>query len=467
MQYQYCRTRFMINYWKHICLLCLFFGSGNNTVLSQDIEPKQEINIDDLGNVSDEFQEHFFEALKQKAITNYDKAIEALEKCIEIDPKPDFLYLELGKNYLELKRFQSAEDNFKKVLDAKPNNRFILELLFEVYFQQRKYQESIGVVEKLVAFNPMFKEQLANLYFLEKRYEEALIVLDELDDEYGTDGYRNRLRKRISSKIINPNGQISRLEQKIKEKPKVEQNYLNLIYLYSKDNQKEKAFETAKLLLRKKPKSEFVHLALYKFYLEENNIEQAINSMKIALKSNKIDIESKYRVINDFLPFLDKNPQYESQLTGIVSLLSNGQNNEKVFTELGHYYYKKDKKEQALNFYERGIKSNVNDFVLLKKILLLQLDLKRYEKVETGSELALEMYPAQPIFYLANGVALIHLEKAAEAVEILTIGIDYVIDDLKMESDFYQQISEAYRNLGDTTKASEYQQKANQLQKKS
>ncbi len=467
MQYQYCRTRFMINYWKHICLLCLFLWSGNNAVLSQDIEPKQEINIDDLGNVSDEFQENFFEALKQKAITNYDKAIEALEKCIAIDPKPDFLYLELGKNYLELKRFQSAEDNFVKVLDGKPNNRFILELMFEVYFQQRKYQESIGVVEKLVAFNPMFKEQLANLYFLEKRYEEALIVLDELDDEFGTDEYRNRLRKRISSKIINPNGQISRLEKKIKEKPKVEQNYLNLIYLYSKDNQKEKAFETAKLLLKKKPKSEFVHLALYKFYLEENNIEEAINSMKIALKSNKIDIESKYKVINDFLPFLDKNPQYESQLTSIVTLLSNGQNNGKAFTELGHYYYKKDKKEQALNFYERGIKSNVNDFVLLKRILLLQLDLKRYEKVETGSELALEMYPAQPIFYLANGVALIHLEKAAEAVEILNIGIDYVIDDLKMESDFYQQISEAYRNLGNTTKASEYQQKANQLQKKS
>ncbi|WP_160112075.1 tetratricopeptide repeat protein [Aquimarina sp. AU58] len=457
----------MINYWKHICLLFLFFWGGSTMVLSQDIEPKQEINIDDLGNVSDEFQENFFEALKQKAITNYDKAIEALEKCIKIDPKPDFLYLELGKNYLELKRYQDAEDNFVKVLDAKPNNRFILELLFEVYFQQRKYQESIGVVEKLVAFNPMFKEQLANLYFLEKRYEEALIVLDELDDEFGADDYRNRLRKRISSKIINPNGQISRLEKKIKEKPKVEQNYLNLIYLYSKDNQKEKAFETAKLLLKKKPKSEFVHLALYKFYLEENNFEQAISSMKIALKSNKIDVESKYKVINDFLPFLDKNPQYESQLTDIVSLLSNGQNNGKVFTELGHYYYKNDKKEQALNFYERGIKSNANDFILLKRILLLQLDLKRYEKVEIGSELALEMYPAQPIFYLANGVALIRLEKAAEAIEILTIGIDYVIDDLKMESDFYQQISEAYRNLGDTTKASEYQQKVNQLQKKS
>lgn len=457
----------MINNWKHICFLCLFFGIGYNLAFAQDIEPKQEVNIDDLGNVSDEFQEHFFEALKQKAITNYDKAIEALEKCIEIDPKPDFLYLELGKNYLELKLFQRAEDNFKRVLEVKPDNKFVLELLFEVYFQERKYKESIGIVEKLIAFNSMFKEQLANLYFLEKRYDEAIKMLDELDDEYGVDAYRGRLRKRISSKITNPDSQIGRLEQKIKERPKVEQNYLNLIYLYSKSNQKEKALETAELLLEKKPKSEFVHLALYKFYLEGNTTEKAINSMKIALKSDKIDIESKYKVIHDFLLFLDKNPQYESELNNIISLLSNGQNNVKVFTELGHYYYKKDNKEQALNFYERSIKSNANDFVLLKRILLLQLDLKRYEKAEVGSELALEMYPAQPIFYLVNGASLIYLEKAKEAIEILMTGIDYVIEDQKMESDFYQQISDAYQKLGDTTKALEYQQKVNQLQKKS
>ncbi|WP_438710580.1 tetratricopeptide repeat protein [Aquimarina muelleri] len=457
----------MSSNWKHIYSLYLFLGISCSTVFSQDIEPKQDVNVDDLGNVSDEFQELFFEALKQKAITNYDKAIEALEKCVEIDSSSKYLYLELGKNYLELKSYQKAEDNFNKVLKDKPNDRFILELLFETYFQQHKYEESTMIVEKLVRFNTMFKEQLANLYFLEKRYNDALTTLDELDDEYGVDPYREGLRKRISSKVTNPNSQISRLEKKISENPKEEQNYLNLIYLYSKNNQKEKAFEKAKLLLKKSPKSEFVHLALYKFYLEESNIQEAINSIKIALISNKIDKKSKHKLINDFLLFVDKNSQYESQLLNIVSLLSDNENSGSVFTELGHYYYKKDDKEQALNFYERSIKNNVNDFTLLKRILLLQLDLKRYEKAETGSKLAIELYPAQPIFYLINGVSSIHLEKAEKALDILGIGIDYVIEDQKMESDFYKQMSAAHQKLGDTTKASEYKQKANQLQKKS
>ncbi len=457
----------MSNNWKYIWCVCLFFGVSMNIVFSQEIEPQQDVNIDDLGNVSDEFQENFFEALKQKAITNYDKAIEALQKCIEIDPKPNYLYQELGKNYLELKLYEQAEINFDKVLKEKPNDHHVLELLFEVYFKQNKYKKSIDVVEKLVTHNSMFKEQLANLYFLEKRYDDALTVVDELNDEYGVDDYRRQMRKRIASQITNPNNQIAQLKQKINENPKVEQNYLNLIFLYSQANQKPEAYQTAKQLLEKNPKSELVHLALYKFYLEENKTDQAIKSMKIALKSKKIDTESKYKIVNDFLPFLDKNPQYETELTEIISLLSGNQDNAKMYTELGHFYYKKDQKEQALNFYERGIKANTNDFGLLKKILLLQLDLKRYEKAETGSELAIEMYPAQPIFYLVNGVSLINLEKSEKAIEILTLGIDYVIEDQKMESDFYKQISEAYLKIGDETKASEYQKKVLQLQKKS
>ncbi len=457
----------MIRYWKHITLLLLSLFIGGYISFAQEIEPKQEINIDDLGDATDEFQENFFEALKQKAITNHDKAIEALQKCIAIDPKPNYLYLELGKNYLELKLYDRAESNFLKVRKEKPNDRHVLELLFESYFKQGKFEESVEVVEKLVVYNSMFKEQLANLYFHQKRYDDALRVIDELNDEVGIDGYRRQLREKIAEKITNPNNQISRLENSIKNKPKEEQNYLNLIYLYSKDNQKDKAYETAKRLLQKKPKSELVHLALYKFYLDDNRTDKAINSMKIALKSDKVDIESKYKVINDFLLFIDKNPQFETRLKEVIDLLSSGDSNTKVLTELGHYYYKKDQKELALNFYERGIKSNVNDFGLLKRILLLQLDLKRYEKAEVGSKLALEMYPAQPIFYLINGVSLINAEKSQEGIDVLMLGIDYIIDDSKMESDFYQQISEAYQKLGNTDKASEYQQKVIQLQKKS
>ncbi|RZS99248.1 tetratricopeptide repeat protein [Aquimarina brevivitae] len=453
-----------------VIVLVTIFLSVSNTGYAQikQLEPTWNQPVeDDLGNVSDEFQEYFFEALKQKAITNYERAIEALQRCIKIDPEPVILYLELGKNYLELERYPAAEENFGKVLEQRPDNKYVLELMFEVYFKQQKYSESVSVVEKLSTFDPMFKEQLANLYYLEERYDDAIRVLDELTEELGTDSYRQELRKRITLKLTNPNSQIQRLEDKIAENPKVEQNYLNLIYIYSQDDQKEKAFEVAKRLVDEKPDSELVHMALYKFYLDDNDIDKAMTSMNTTLKSGVIDEASKYKVIKDFLDYINANPQYEDKLTQVITLLQQDDSADKVFMELGNFYFAKDEKALALNFYERSLKGASTDYELLKRIVLLQIDLKRYEKARVGSELAIEIYPAQPIFYLAQGVALINLNKSQEGLDILLTGMDYIIEDEKMEADFYRQIGLAYKQLGDEPKATRYKEKASELENKS
>ena len=64
---------------------------------------------DDLGNVEDRYQELFFEALKQKGIENYDRAIKALLQCVQLDDSEPAVYFELGKNYVQLKNFGAAE----------------------------------------------------------------------------------------------------------------------------------------------------------------------------------------------------------------------------------------------------------------------------------------------------------------------------------------------------------------------
>ena len=91
---------------------------------------------DDLGNVEDEFQECFFEALKQKGIENYDRAIDALQKCLNLNSKFPVIYFELGKNYNKLKNFGAAEDNLKKAISMQPDNEWFLDELYDVYYQQ-------------------------------------------------------------------------------------------------------------------------------------------------------------------------------------------------------------------------------------------------------------------------------------------------------------------------------------------
>ena len=419
---------------------------------------------DDLGNVSDEFQELFYEALKEKAIENYDKAINALQKCIEMDDSRSILYFELGKNYNKLKNFGAAEDALKEAVSKEPDNEWYLDELYESYAQQKDYDKAIKTIKQLVKYHPDYKEDLASLYVRTKKYKEAIRVLDDLDEEIGTSDERDRLRNQIYNVTGQKKQQIKNLEARVDENPDAEKNYLALIFRYSESNDTKKAFETAKKLLEVHPESQLVHLALYKFYLDDNDAEMAIKSMKVVLSSRQIKPEAKLKVLTDFVTFVGKNPQYEKDLVDITSLVSESAADAKTFIEIAQYYLANDDKASAIGYYVKAQAIEPDNFGILRNIILLHIDLKEFDKAEQKSSEGLEKYPSQPVLYLINGVALNQLEKFNDAIETLEIGLDYIIDDAKMEADFYKQLSKAYTGLNNLAKAKTFSDKAIKLE---
>ena len=445
--------------------MIIFFGIlFPQHIYSQEIENDSIAQSDNLGNVTDAFQENFFEALKQKGIENYELALIALqkaEKAAKTEKNKAVVYFEMGKNHTYLKQYAQAEENFNKVLKSEGDRLDVLEQFYELYYQQKEYEKSIPLVQKLIPFDDDYKEDLANLYTLTQQYDKALELLDELDDVWGESDIRNALRSQIYRITGNTGGAIENLEGKIESNPKNEKEYLNLIFLYSEQGNTEKAYEAAKNLLKNNPKSELVHLALYKFYLDEGNSAEAIQSMKIVFASEEVDKETKYKVLGDFIQFVNDNPQFENDLAEIVTQFS--VENGRVYEKLGDYYATKNRKDDALAAYEKGIANDPDNYNLLKNTLLLQLDFKKYEAAEKLSSDGLEIFPAQALLYLLNGVANNGLNKSDAAIESLETGLDFILEDPKMEHDFYEQLSLAYSAKGDTQKAKMYSDKAGAL----
>ncbi|MBT8273392.1 MAG: tetratricopeptide repeat protein, partial [Bacteroidia bacterium] len=278
---------------------------------------------DDLGNIEDKYQEYFFEALKQKGIENYDRSVQALLKCLRLDDTQSVVYYELGKNYVKLKNFGAAENVLKKAISMDQDNEWYLDELYGVYVELNDFDKALKTVKQLVKYHPDYKEDLANLYFRNKRFKAALKILDELDSQFGVSESRDYLRNDIYNATGADDDRIENLIQRIEINPDNELNYLNLIYRYSEQGDKDKAFDTALLLLEEKPDSQLVHLALYKFFLTDNQAEEAINSMKIVLKSGTIKPEAKAKVLNDFVSFVKSNPQYESDLLEVTTEVVN------------------------------------------------------------------------------------------------------------------------------------------------
>lgn len=426
------------------------------------------VPTDDLGNVSDAFQESFFEALKQKGIENYELALNALQKAeraAKKNPEQEaVVYFETGKNLKFLKRYQEAEENFQKVLDSQGERLDVMEALYDLYYLQRNYTKAIPLVQKLMVIDPDYKEDLANLYNRTQQYDKALELLDELDESWGESSYRNALRRGIYRATGNSEGAIKDLETKIDKNPKKEQDYLNLIYLYSEQGDTTKAFEVAKELLKNQPDSQLAHLALYKFYLEEGNNAEAMKSMNIVFASTKIKNKSKYQVLTDFLGFVAKNPQFEADLDKVIAKFPQDDNGQ-LYEQLGDYFLAKEDKAAALRFYEKGAALDTDNFSVIKNTLLLQIDFKNFEQAAALSEKALGTFPAQSLIYLLNGVANNGLEKYDEAIESLEMGLDFILDDPKMERDFYTQLELANNKKGDTNKANEWAKRAAQINK--
>jgi len=421
---------------------------------------------EDIAMATDEYQDSFYESLKQKGIENYDKAIVSLEKCIKLKPNDAVAYFELGKNYLSLKQYQNAQDAFEKATQLDPKNKWFWLGIYDVSYETKNYPLAIEIIQKIIVFDEEYKDDLISLYMITNQYDKALTAINEMNDKFGKSAEREIYKTQILSQGKYQNAEIDNLLEQIKKNPKEESNYVNLIFLYSKNNESEKSLEVAKQLAKELPDSEWGQVSSFKGYLDANQADKAIKSMNVILASSKIDSKIKHRTLNEFLIYVNKNPQYSADLEKAISYFDNDKDVD-VAKEIGKFYHSKGQFENAIKYYEKDLKEH-SDTDLETNMLLLEAysQVKQYEPMTKRAMMLIEVYPSQPQFYYYAGLGSNQLKQFKNAKTVLEMGLDYVVDDVKLESNFNIQLGEAYNGLGDAKKKEEYFLKANELLKK-
>lgn len=311
-------------------IVCSFTAMGQEDVVSTEdmLVEQQHIN----------FQTFFFEALQQKAIGNYDKAVYALEACNNIENNNIAVLFELSKNYDLLIKYTEAEYYVLKGLENDPMNLYMLRHLKEIKTKQNDYAGAIKVQQKIISLEPEEEADLVILYIKSGEIESATQLLKKLDD-------LNKLPEGL---------------QALKES-----------LLQESDGPTEEIYE----------------------------------------------------------PIIVENPKRK------VDLL---------------------KEEYSLN----------RDYNTLKMLLEQQWKTKQYLELLKHSEDGIALFPAQPYLYLMNGRALNSLRKNNEALAVIEEGLDYIIEDDKLKSSFYEELSLSYKALGNNKMATEYYKKAMELKDK-
>jgi tetratricopeptide (TPR) repeat protein len=436
---------------KLITFLILFVTFSYNQVFyAQEIQ-----NPEEMAAVDDAFENDFYDALTQKAIENYDRAVVSLQKCLEKEPNNPVIYHELGKNYFALKNYAEAQNAFQKAVDLNPKERWYWNGLYDVFYETKDYNNAIRIVSKLIEFNRDFQDDLVSLYMYTNQKDKALALLKDMEQTTNLsqtmEYYKLQLER--TPEVNKP--QKDDLEEAIKKNPLVEQNYIDLIYQYSESNNEEKAFEVAKKLAENIPNSDWAHVSLVKFYLNNNDGENASNSMFKVLESSKIDNKIKHRVFNEFLIFASNNPVFSDNLEKGIALLDQDKS-VNVSKEVAKYFLKKNRIDEAIFYFEKSIANQPEDFESFEFLMQLLVQKKQFEKVDKYANQQLELYPTQASLYYYSGVALLNLNKAKEAINKLEEGVDYVVENPILEKEFYTQLANSFEKIGDLKKKEMY-----------
>jgi tetratricopeptide (TPR) repeat protein len=425
----------------------------------------QQEEPDQIALANDEFENSFYEALKQKGIENYDKAVTALQKCIRLKPESAAIYNELGKNYLSLKNYPEAELAFKKATEIDAQNRWYWQGLYDVYYAMQDWNRAIPVVQKLTEWRKeYYQEDLVSLYIYTVQYDKALALINELDEKVGKSDKREMYKLQIVGEEKYRKPRKEELEEAIRNNPKEESNYLNLIYLYSESNQEEKAEEVAKKLEKAIPDSDWAQVSLFKFHLNNNEGDKAVKSLFRVLESKKIDIKIKHRAFNEFLIFVNNNPTYNNDLDKAVTYFEEDKN-VNVPKEVGKFFFNKKDYKRAADYFGKTLAANSDDIEAVELLLYTYENSAQNELLLKKAADYIDLFPthARLYYFAAAGAnAAGHFKKAKDFLES---GADFVVEDPELEAAFNAQLAKAYEGLGDTKKANDYKTRAEKVLK--
>ncbi len=157
---------------------------------------------------TDAFQECFFEALKQKGIENYDKAINLLLQCRKLTATKEVVDHELAKAYKENRQYVDALDYAVRAINSQPENPWVLSTLMDILAGQGRPLESLGA--DIPVDNSTFRKNLALSYFQRKDYINAQKALKGLKKDVFTE----QLERKISDSLARQNTSLSQNEVK-------------------------------------------------------------------------------------------------------------------------------------------------------------------------------------------------------------------------------------------------------------
>jgi len=245
----------------------------------------------------------------------YEQAINACQKAIEIDPKFAYPRTGLGYVYLAQKQHQQAISAYQKAIEFDPKYATPWNGLGSVYLDQEQYEQAISAYQKAIEINPEYAAPwngLGDVYHDQEQYEQAI------------GAYQKAIE--INPKYVRPWNRLGYVYLRINEHEKAltiaqeamalfpEQTWpklllLNILRRTGQDAARDEQEKMMRPLIESKGEYTRAYLASIC-----GNVEEALTLLKIALEKKQVTLMWARR--HPHFDFIRDDPRFK-ELVGL------------------------------------------------------------------------------------------------------------------------------------------------------
>jgi tetratricopeptide (TPR) repeat protein len=241
-------------------------------------------------------------------------------------------------------------------------------------------------------------------------------------------------------KLKNEKLALVELEIAKKKNPKDVRIISTEIDYYFDTKQEDKAFRIMEELVEADPTNGNARKLLGDYYLRNNQVTKGIEQYELAIKCD-LTIDDRMMMAIKLFDLRAPDTVMDELSTYILEVFPE---NIKAYTFRGDYLQRTNQPKKALEVYLKGIEYDKSKYLIWQEILLLEYELQDFTRLNFDTKRCLELFPTIPNVYLLAGLSANQLKKYDEAIEHLTNGIDFVINDNNILAEFHGQFGEAY-----------------------
>ena len=389
-----------------------------------------------------------------------DAAFDMLRQAAAVDTMSASVKYALASYYLQLNKAQIAYDMIKDAARIDKDNYWYGMMLANLAQNLGDNEQAEKAYQALIANNPQKPElnyMLAETYAQKGEYQKAIDSYEKMEQSMGIMEPITLQKVKLYKALKNDEKAYAEVEKLIKAYPQ-EIGYLILLGdIYLNDNKDDKALEMYDRAEKMEPDNGYLLVSKANYYNRKGDKEKYLDEIRKALSNKKIDVETKVKILTDYLSDLLQKKENLGQAYQLFSeLVDMHPQEESIYSLYAEFLLSQKKYKEAGEQLQVAVDLAPNNKQYWLQLMGVNMQLGELDEVITVGEKALTYIPdaAEIYMYMGSGYAM--QKDYDKAIDILKRGISHLDENNNaLVSDYYGQLGDSYYLSGDKDKAFE------------